>query len=472
MHFDAIIAHPSLYPVRSISPPMDWDIPLSSSPTSDSGGDIAYELRREYTSPHPYSVTASYSDQSDEASPLETYARDLTLRPIPSGLSFTTAFSCEHRYPLKSRGKECAMVVMRSRSSSPDMPPTYYVGDKITGYVALPLANLQSISRVDVVMQEFAAGQSDAIAESRCKFVPEDIEPASIRSKGHVEWPFEMVPMREAISDFDVASSRSSTSSGRRHSNFSVASRSTKDSQRSDTCLIIVTAHRPGLAQKSVLKQTVLFRSPSDAGSPPVSPQAFNPDPVRRPTRPPPIERTMRNLDPVMIKGLLFQADPVEVECMLGIAVPLTYMLGEAIPLSMTLTTSDRYAVDLLATSQTIDVRLIKTMAFGENAHDVTPKTGSKYKKDECVGIARWVVENTVQLPSPRRRDGVELWQVRLRGSLPTQEDSQASPASFEFQHMSMMYTVRLYPFKAKDFRPNKAANKELLILKVAMTGS
>ncbi|KAA1477187.1 hypothetical protein DENSPDRAFT_884881 [Dentipellis sp. KUC8613] len=393
----------------------------------------------------------------------------------PSRSSHTTAFSCEHHYPLASHGKEYAVVIIRSRSTSPDLPPTYHPGDAISGHVAVPLANIQSISSIDVMVQEFIPGQSSAVSESLCKFLPEDIELGSVGPNGHIEWPFKMAPIRQTISDGDPASSRSSTSSGRRRSSSSISSRFRRDSHHNDTCVITVTAHRHGLAQKLVLRQPVLFRSPSSSGSSPVPPLALlTPSPARRsaPLPPEPVERTMRDLDPVLIKGVLFQAETVEVECMLGIAVPLTYALGEAIPLSMTLTTSDRSAVDLLATSQTIDVRLIRTMAFGENAHDVAPKTASKYKKDQCVGVARWAVEDTVQQLPPRRSDGVKPWQVRLRGSLPTQEDSQASPASFEFRDMSMMYTVRLYPFKAKDFAPTVPPNKELLILKVSITVS
>ncbi|TFY73776.1 hypothetical protein EWM64_g10235, partial [Hericium alpestre] len=361
---------------------MDWDIPLSTpSPrfTAEFPQDIVLDIHQQFSSPSPDPEAGECSGINGAS---DSYSHDLELRPIASGLSFTTAFNCEHRYSLRARDKECATVVMRSRSHNPDMPPTYYMGDEISGYVALPLANLSSITRVEVVMLEFAAGSSEPLAETRRSLVPEELDSTSIKSKGHIEWPFTMTPMREAVSDNASSSDSSSSSPARRFSNFSIATRSSRNSQ-TDACQITVTAHRRGLQPKAVLVQRLTFITSSEAKSPTSPLGFFGHDPMLRPPKSlaPIVERRMQELHPVVIKGLLFRTDPVEVHCQLGIAVPLVYAVGESIPLSMTLTTPDRPAVDLLAVSQAIDVRLFKTMAFGKNAHEVAPSHRATYKR-------------------------------------------------------------------------------------------
>jgi len=160
----------------------------------------------------------------------------------------------------------------------------------------------------------------------------------------------------------------------------------------------------------------------------------------------------------------------VEVECKL--TVPVSHPVSDVIPLRLVLTSETREALDLFAVSHAIDVRLLKVMAFGENAANVQPFTlrnRSSYHRTDWAAIAQWQAgAHSWELPPSDEQSRVR-WRIKLNGQLRRDQRVKMSE-SFEQPGMALMYFVCLFPFRSSNFRPAADPNKELLMGKLLIT--
>ena len=105
------------------------------------------------------------------------------------------------------------------------------------------------------------------------------------------------------------------------------------------------------------------------------------------------------------------------------------------------MTSETREALDLFAVSDVIDVRLLKVMAFGENAanaHPFTLRNRSSYHRTDWAAKAQWQCDShSWELPpsdgQPRAR-----WRIKLNGQL-HRDHTVKMGESFEQSGMALM---------------------------------
>ena len=105
------------------------------------------------------------------------------------------------------------------------------------------------------------------------------------------------------------------------------------------------------------------------------------------------------------------------------------------------MTSETREALDLLSVSDAVDVRLLKVMAFGENAANVHPFTlrnRSSYHRTDWAARAQWEAHShSWELPpsddQPRAR-----WRIKLNGQLHRAQNVEIGE-SFEQPGMALM---------------------------------
>jgi hypothetical protein len=115
--------------------------------------------------------------------------------------------------------------------------------------------------------------------------------------------------------------------------------------------------------------------------------------------------------------------------------------VSDVIPLRLVMTSETREALDLFAVSHAIDVRLLKVMAFGENAaniHPFTLRNRSSYHRTDWAAKAEWEAHShSWELPpsdgQPRAR-----WRIKLNGQLHRDLTIKMSE-SFEQPGMALM---------------------------------
>ncbi|KAI9463272.1 hypothetical protein BJY52DRAFT_1184816 [Lactarius psammicola] len=172
----------------------------------------------------------------------------------------------------------------------------------------------------------------------------------------------------------------------------------------------------------------------------------------------------------VIVRGVIFRRHQVDVECKL--IIPVSYPVSDVIPLCLVMTSESREALDLLAVSHAINVRLLKALVFGKNAasvHPFTLRNRSSYHRTDWAANAQWEANALPwELPPsdghPRAR-----WRTKLNGMLRREQSVQMSE-SFEQPGTTLMYFVCLFPFRSTDFRPAADPNKELFMAKLPIT--
>jgi hypothetical protein len=186
----------------------------SPSHTSEWAGELIrrFSLPSSYTVDEPASTSAqlvvpnnAYSRTASSASSSNAPHSPLAMQPGPALM--------QHRYPLKSRGKDYAFIMLSdSRAARERDAPVFFHGDEVAGKISMALENLGGIQRIEVKvrflsstsdsegkncgtetareqLQEFVGehGQMHAVVETQ-------LSPASIDSRfvnhGIAEWPF------------------------------------------------------------------------------------------------------------------------------------------------------------------------------------------------------------------------------------------------------------------------------------------
>lgn len=91
------------------------------------------------------------------------------------------------------------------------------------------------------------------------------------------------------------------------------------------------------------------------------------------------------------------------------------------IPLRLTLFSDDRDALGLCSSREAINVRLVKSWAFGEKAHNINPKKRAEFKREDCVDIATWrkdADDEPVMMPPSTRSSSRPGYRIVLHGEL------------------------------------------------------
>ncbi|KAF7977287.1 hypothetical protein HWV62_4249 [Athelia sp. TMB] len=149
-----------------------------------------------------------------------------------------------------------------------------------------------------------------------------------------------------------------------------------------------------------------------------------------------------KTFEPVKIDGIIFSNRDVHIICTLSIAVPLVYTKGTAIPCHLVLESTDREVLDLLSSTNAIDIRLQRCVMWGVSKssqnvafEEALWRTGAL----DYPGSATWGAATSRD--NARILDGEIQLQTRL-------------PPSFTHGKFSISYNIAVFPFSVSSFIP------------------
>jgi len=336
----------------------------------------------------------------------------------------------------------------------------------------------------------FDADQIRPSYEARRVLLSQQVDYSHV-SGGQFCWPFTIASPTPSTSS---SSASSVTDSSLGHTSLN------SHSARSDLHFqLIVTIYRRGRLNRNVgfvitisyherpltlcfgfrVRQKISYILPPDPSVRSVqsSPQPLS---IDLPHDPPPIlSWPKQNFPPVRVRGVMFGQVSVEVECKVSnrariipsvrltlpcsllhpyvnpfrlFAVPSltytrypqsSYTISDIIPLTLTLTSETREALDLLAVSDVIDARLQKVLGFGEHAATVRPlslKDRKSFHRTDLAARASWQPDGPVRELLPDEGHRLPRWSVQLNGSLQRETGVELSPS---FEHPGMALIVR-----------------------------
>ena len=64
-------------------------------------------------------------------------------------------FYTAHKYTLKSRGRDYAIVIIMSHAPNIQDPPLLHFGDELNGFIILPKDNLSGVRSMEVAVSQF-----------------------------------------------------------------------------------------------------------------------------------------------------------------------------------------------------------------------------------------------------------------------------------------------------------------------------
>ncbi|KAJ4494744.1 hypothetical protein C8J55DRAFT_497540 [Lentinula edodes] len=162
------------------------------------------------------------------------------------------------------------------------------------------------------------------------------------------------------------------------------------------------------------------------------------------------------------VYGTLFKNRIVEVTLKLSLAQPLSYTRGSVIPLSLTLSSIDSQALDLLSSRQALTVRLRRKVTYkrAQNLAEINAPWNSVIPTDPTVEFADavwWQRPGSVNL----NETGPMPVKTRLYREL---EGEILLPKSlkptFHISHFGIEYYVVMLPFDTTGFVPSTPAQK------------
>ncbi|KAI0028779.1 hypothetical protein K488DRAFT_89399 [Vararia minispora EC-137] len=331
---------------------------------------------------------------------------------------------CQHRYPLKSRGKHFAfLTVDQSHALVEKDNPLFYYGEEVTGTISVSAENLEKISSMEVVLQEFAAkGVRSAIQAIASKKVDLSDSQATANpgQYGIFEWAFSLHSPPPPKSLFSPYTSPS-------------------PDQLYD---LRITIYRRGILSRDLaLTQRVDYTLEPTTPTPHTSPRNLR-DPTALPSLskqiladsagisklPPQVQPWKEVKYPAFrIKGMLFHTQQVEYTCMP--TIPSFCYTSTNLPIKFTITSANMQAIFFITSNPSaIDIRLSKVFALGA--------------------------------------DHARLGRAR-QGEIVIDASMKIGP-SVSYRGTSLMYTVNVYPFKMVGFAPAVSPDKVLFVAKVS----
>ncbi|KAJ7104002.1 hypothetical protein B0H15DRAFT_942036 [Mycena belliarum] len=366
-----------------------------------------------------------------------------TARAAPqAGPAAAGASRTEHKWSLESKGRAWLFLFVHSRSPTATSPPFYFEGDSVSGRVELDLDKSESLKGVVIGIQAgvTAVGQEEQLFLN----LNEGLwaEKSGKLPKGKHSWPF-MFALPSKVSSPDAKglmlptppsfSERASPA----YIDFRIVATVKRGAFKVNQTLTTNFAYLPLTqpAPPSALRQ-LAYQEGSELIGPDGDPGGW------------------KVLQPLKIRGKLFDAKEVEVECTLAIATPLCYTIGSPIPLVLTLKSEDNHALDTLATTQAIKLYLVRSVALGSSAMDEDAERMSNSFFLSGAGQATFW-PSTEGAPEPGIRT--------LRGELDVKKTVKPN---FLFPRFSIRYTLDLLPFSVTGFtslgtEPGKAMLSE-----------
>ncbi|KII85090.1 hypothetical protein PLICRDRAFT_45202 [Plicaturopsis crispa FD-325 SS-3] len=353
----------------------------------------------------------------------------------------------------KTQKRWCTMYV-KSRAPNEKVAPVFVEGDVVSGRVELDLESAEKVKGVTITVKggTTSVGQEEEVflEISEDLWTPsmgipgETSSPSSSKLKGHFSWPFSLTLPRETTL---VEKKGSPPVTFALPPTFSERASPAYIDYR-----IVATIKRPALKVNQTLAATFGYQPVSRA--PPPSPlrqkaykeglSLFGPegDP-----------EGWNELPQIRITGTLFEKRTVEIECRvraLAIATPLKYALASPIPLTMTLSSTDDEALDLLSKSSSIRLYLVRSLAFGSDAStETTVRRSNNFFKESMGRAAFW----------PASEGMAEAGKRTLQGEI---DVPRTLKPSFVFPRFAVRYTVDLLAFDAPGFAPSTPTTAEL----------
>jgi len=162
-------------------------------------------------------------------------------------------------------------------------------------------------------------------------------------------------------------------------------------------------------------------------------------------------------LPSTIVQGKLFGTRHAELECTLALAAPCKYAIGTPLPLMLTLSSSDKEALDLLSTAASVRVFLVRSIVVGKHALD-PEHVHRDHQSEEVFGRAYF-------WPLDKRAEGKK----RLQGEIDI--PSNLKP-SFCVPRFNVEYTIKLLPLEAPGFVPSEHRNEPLLTEEITIVTS
>ncbi|KAL4249714.1 hypothetical protein ABKN59_006124 [Abortiporus biennis] len=169
------------------------------------------------------------------------------------------------------------------------------------------------------------------------------------------------------------------------------------------------------------------------------------------------------SLEPVTIRGTIFNSRNVEAICTLSLAKPLSYTRGSFIPLHLSIQCSDMQALNLLSTPRSIDIKLRRILSMTADSHGLHPAFTVDSVDYQNMASD---IETAAWWPSAfGAEDNGDL--VNYNGTSRRMLDGEIRlpvglyPSS-QLLSFAISYVVIFYPMTAVAFSPEKTQNKTI----------
>ncbi|KAL6304660.1 hypothetical protein BKA93DRAFT_825556 [Sparassis latifolia] len=367
-----------------------------------------------------------------------------------SGTNTGTRSRTEHRYALTNSNKRRWLTLkVPSHSPTPAHLPSLFEDEAIAGAVELNLEREETIKSITVVIQgqmtESTINVYNFLNLSQNLYSAPSTNPAASvpslsaggKLRGMHAWTFSLTMPPHVTLNLGGGSSKAyrlppsfSERMARVHIQYRLNVRVRRGRFRVDSDLGTVFSYTP-ITQPdppSMVRQIAYIER-----SPLIGP---NGDP-----------EGWFALNPVMIRGSIFNARAVEVTCTLWLAKPLCYTRGSVIPCMMTIETGDSQALDVLSSPKAVIVRLRRHISMGlANISDMNSRSvrGVPYEPTvQDVKTALWWAPESRNASVSKRT---------LHGEILLGMICLALKPSCELGDFKLSYSVALYPLKAVAF--------------------
>ncbi|KAF8508226.1 hypothetical protein JB92DRAFT_3145108 [Gautieria morchelliformis] len=342
----------------------------------------------------------------------------------------------ERVYTLETgENRPWAFLKVKSRGTKPTSISRFFQGEPITGTVELSLEKTDHIRAVTVEVQ----GESLAVGQEPFRFLTKKInlwstsmgDPrtgnagiGSPKLKGDYVWPFS-IALPDTVATSAVEKEPLSIY------------QLPPISERASPCYleykVIATFHRGRLRIDHSLSTTIVYLPRSRPSAPSVLRQLA----YREHTAllgPEVDPEGWEILGTKSVTGTVFESRKVEVACLFALAKPLCYTRGTSIPFRLTLSCSDRQALDLFAGRGSLSIRLERVLRTGQGATDEAKAT----RTDNVFVIN---VGKGIYWPSEDDNTSNTSETRKLVGEIPVAVELKPS---FVFPRITMRYRVTL----------------------------
>ncbi|KAJ7707366.1 hypothetical protein B0H17DRAFT_1032510 [Mycena rosella] len=337
----------------------------------------------------------------------------------------------EHKYSLETKGRHWLFIHVKSRSPSSASAAFFLEGDTVAGRVDLDIDKAEAVKGISIAIQggATAVGQEEQLfLELNQELWPASGDKSGKLAKGTYSWPFEFtlpskVSPPDAKSTMIPAPPSFSERASPAYIDYRIVATVKRGAFKVNQTLTTNFAYFPITQPEppSPLRQ-LAYREGTELLGPKIDPDGW------------------KVLQPLKVKGKLFDAKEVVVECTLAIAIPLSYTIGSPIPLILTLKSEDVHALDTLANPKAIALHLVRSVALGSDAMEERAERRSNTFFISGAGQAFfWPSSEGVSEPGTRT----------MLGELDVKKHVKPSFLSPRF---SVRYTLELLPFVTTGF--------------------